>query len=129
MKWVMVISIVTSLAFGLGLLFLPGPMAGMYGVELSPAGQFIARFFGSTLLGWAALNWLALRLPPGLPLLYILFGNFVSDVLNLPVVLVGMLQRVGGINDLGWLLVLFYTFFTVGYGYFTWRLYRALKTA
>jgi hypothetical protein len=60
----MTVTAIGSLLFGLAYLLVPASVASLYGITLDPSGQY-ARFFGSALLGFAAILWLGRKVTSG----------------------------------------------------------------
>lgn len=129
MKIFLVFVAFVTLAFAVAVILLPAALASVFGVALDPGGQIVARLFGASLLGWGILNGLAASLPPGRPLGAILWANFVEDGLTFLIALAILLQGSGGVNDLGWLLAAVYLVFSLGFGYYAWRLQREVERA
>ncbi len=47
--------------FGVGFVFIPGPLLGIFGVSLDAIGVTLARMFGTALLAFPVLTWSARR--------------------------------------------------------------------
>ena len=106
---------VLAFLFGLGFLILPGWMLAAYGAEPTPALSQMARFYGSAMLGYGALTWLARNVDDSPARRAIARSLMVSFAVGVVVALWG--QKTGVVNALGWLTVALYLFFTLGYGY------------
>lgn len=59
--WLFVASVITLAFFGGGLLAVPAWLLGMYGLQMTPDGEVVARVLGAQLLGFGVLEWFALR--------------------------------------------------------------------
>jgi hypothetical protein len=59
LKTVLLIAAVIAAVYGLGFLFIPSTLMGLYGVKLNTPGHFVAMYFGSSLLGLAVSWWMA----------------------------------------------------------------------
>ena len=107
-----VIAAVLALLFGLAFFLIPAQFITIYGLKLDPLGQFMARYFGSALLGVAALNWFARNQVSRVTLL----TDFVLSIAGL---MVGFWQAFSGMgNSLVWTTVIIYLVLTLGFGYY-----------
>jgi hypothetical protein len=114
----MTVTAVGSLVFGLAYLLVPASVASIYGITLDPLDQY-PRFFGSALLGFAAINWLGRQVTSGPALRAILVGSFLASITGL---LIAILQAVGPTgNALVWTTVLIYLLLSLGFGDFVFR--------
>jgi len=75
----------------------------------------MARFYGSAMLGYGVLTWLARNVDDSPARRAIVRSLIVSFAVGLVVALWG--QKTGVVNALGWLTVALYLFFTLGYAY------------
>jgi ABC-type Mn2+/Zn2+ transport system permease subunit len=114
----MTVTAVGSLLFGLAFLLAPARLASLYGITLEPSNPY-ARYFGSALLGFAAVLWLARKVPSGPALRAVLVGSFVASITGLVVAVVQALDGVG--NSLEWSTVVIYFLLTLGFGDFVFR--------
>jgi hypothetical protein len=80
----MTVTAVGSLLFGLAYLLAPASVASLYGITLDPSSQY-PRYFGSALLGFAAILWLGRKVTSGPALRAILVGGFVASITGLVV--------------------------------------------
>jgi hypothetical protein len=74
-----------ALLFGLAFMLVPTNLLALYGISLDPSSQFVARYFGSALLGLAAVNWLGRSATSGPALRAILVGGLVVSITGLVV--------------------------------------------
>lgn len=100
--------------FGLALLLIPGTMLAAYGISLNPGGAVIARLLGGAFIGLGAIAWFARGAAPSEALRAIILGISVVATLGCLVAIHGVLS--GASNALGWLTVILYGFFAVGFG-------------
>ncbi len=56
-KFAFVIGAIFAGVFGLLLTFAPGFSASLFGMDVNEGGEFIARIFGASLLGYAIICW------------------------------------------------------------------------
>ena len=107
-----VIAAVLALLFGLAFFLIPAQFITIYGLKLDPLGQFMARYFGSALLGVAVLNWFARNQVSRVTLV----TDFVLSIAGL---VVGFWQALSGLgNSLVWTTVIIYLVLTLGFGYY-----------
>ena len=116
LKTLFTMAAVVTIAFGLGFMFLPAPISGLYGLTLDPGGLLFAQLFGALLVGFAIVAWYARAVERSDFLNGVLLAFFVSDLFGF---LFSLWALMGGIvNDLGLSTVVIYGFFTIGFGYF-----------
>jgi hypothetical protein len=107
------INAVLALLFGLGFLIAPGPMLSAYGATPSPELAQMARFFGSGLLGYAILTWLARGITDAGARRAIVLSLILSFGVGFVVAVWGQIS--GVVHALGWLTVALYLVFGLGY--------------
>ena len=108
------VNAVVSMAFGLAFVLVPGDVLAFYGVMLTPGTAVVARLFGSALMGYGVLGWLARTAAQSEALRAIVTGYFVGSTVGCVVALHGVLS--GASNALGWSTLAIYVFFAVGFG-------------
>ena len=114
-KTVMSIKVIVCLGFGPLLLFVPGWFLELHGSSFGQGAAFIARLYGAALIGNFLLTWLARNTKDSTARRAINWHLCVYDAIGLVVTLSILLG--GGLNLLGWGIVLVYLFFTLGFGY------------
>jgi len=114
----MTVTAVGSLLFGLAYLLVPASLASLYGITVDPSSPY-PRYFGSALVGFAAVLWLARKVPSGPALRAVLVGSFLASITGLLVAVVQALDVIG--NTLEWSTVLIYFLLTLGFGDFVLR--------
>jgi hypothetical protein len=114
----MIVTAIGSLLFGLAYLLVPAGVASLYGITLDPSSQY-ARFFGSALLGFAAILWLGRKVTSGPALRAILVGSLVAAITGLVVTVFQALNGRG--NALVWSTVIIYLLLSLGFGDFVFR--------
>jgi hypothetical protein len=115
-KALMVIKAVVCLLFGIAFIFFPGFLLSIFGVKLGAGGLFTAREYGATLWGNLMLTWFARNAGVSATRSAIILALFVYDLIGFVVSLVSVLT--GVLNPVGWLPVIVYLFFTIGFGAF-----------
>jgi hypothetical protein len=115
----MTVAAVGALLFGVAFLLVPANVLSLYGITLDPSNQWVARYFGSALLGLAAINWLGRAATSGPALRAILVGGFVVTITGLVVAIFELLYGSG--NMLVWSTVVIYLLLSLGFGDFVFR--------
>jgi hypothetical protein len=118
-KNLMIIKALVSLVFGIFLLAAPDALFSFLGATLGVGGMFPAREYGSALIGNLFLCWFAKDAAESEARRAIIIGLFVYDLIALIVTTITVIA--GVLNPLGWLIVLVYLFFTLGFGYFLYK--------
>lgn len=114
-KTVMIIKAIICLGFGPLLLFVPGWLLNLLGTSFGPGAALTAREYGAALIGNLLLTWLARNAEESIARRAIIWNLFVYDAIALVATLI--IQLSGGLNLLGWGIVVVYLFFTLGFGY------------
>ncbi len=115
----MTVTAIGSLLFGVAYLFFPENLLSLYGISLDPSNQWVARYLGSILLGFAAINWVGRTAKSGPALRAILVGSFVASIVGFAVALFELLNGQG--NMLVWSTVVMYFLLSLGFGDFVFR--------
>ena len=115
-KSLMVIKALVSLVFGILMLAIPYTLFSIFGITLGTGGMFPAREYGAALFGITFLCWFAQNATESETKKAIIIALFVYDLIRFIVTIITVIT--GVLNPLGWLIVLVYLFFTLGFGYF-----------
>jgi hypothetical protein len=115
-KTMMIIKAVVCLGFGLGLLFFPDFIYGIFGAQLSDAGRFAAREYSAAMLGIMMITWLGRNAVESDLRKGVIIGLTLYDAIGVVISVIAVLA--GVMSALGWLVVALYLFLTVGFGYF-----------
>jgi hypothetical protein len=126
LKNLMVIKAIVCLFFGVLLLAIPDKLISLFGATLSDGGMFTAREYGSSLFGNMFLCWFARNAGESQARKAIILALFVYDLIAFIMTVFTVIA--GVLNALGWLIVLVYLFFTIGFGYFLLKP-NAIETA
>jgi hypothetical protein len=113
-RTVLTVAAVIAIIFALGLILMPAFMGTLYGTGTSPNQLLLARLFGSALLGFGLMNWVAKDLDYA-TLRPILLGNLAADAVGLIVCVMGTLS--GVMNSMGWTSVVLYLLLALGFAY------------
>ena len=115
-KTLMIIKAIVSLFFGIIILSIPGFLLSLFGTELSYGGMFTAREYGAALIGITCLTWIGRNAGESISTKAIIVALFIYDLIGFVVTIINVLS--GVLNPLGWLIVVVYLFFTIGFGYY-----------
>ena len=119
-KTYMIISAIIAVLYGLGFLFIPNTLIGLYGVKLNEPGRFVALYFGSALMG-VGVTWWRLR---DAKTLYdaregALLGGIVLSITGLIVAFIDAFS--GPSNNFVWINPIIYGFLTIVFVYFYFK--------
>jgi len=112
------VTAIGSLLFGITLLLFPDNVALLYGVTIDQSNQY-PRFFGSALIGFGTVLWLARKIFSGPALRAILYGSFMASLTGLIISIFQAIDSTG--NSLEWSTVIIYALLTIGFGDFVFR--------
>jgi hypothetical protein len=119
-KNLMIIKAIVCLFFGFLLLFIPDKLISLFGAALNDGGMFTAREYASSLFGNMFLCWFGRNAGESEARKAIIVALFVYDLIAF--IMTAITVIAGVLNALGWLIVLVYLFFTLGFGYFLVKL-------
>ncbi len=110
------IAAILIVVFGLGFLIMPNTVLSVYGSKLDTTGEFVARYFGSALLG-LAVTWFTARSAKTIEDTFKggYLGGLVLGVTGLVVAIWDVFA--GTHNSFVWANVVIYAFFTIGFAY------------
>ena len=104
------------LIFGLGFLIAPNRVLAIYGAQTDPVGELASRAFAVNNLTlfvvmWIGRDHLPTRMGRGL-----ILALFIGNSINLLLTIQGQINRV--LSAIGWMNVILYLAFALGYGIF-----------
>ncbi len=105
-------SAVIAVLFGLAFVLAPTAAGSIYGIPPDPHTALNARFFGSTLIGIAVVNWCAKDFRDWEAVRGILIANAVADAVGGGVNLLGTFQ--GLLNGMAWTSTIVYAALLIG---------------
>ena len=114
-KTLMIIKAIVCLGFGPLLLLVPAWLLNIMGSSYGSGAALTAREYGAALIGNLLLTWLARNAEVSVARNAIIWNLFVYDAIAFVVTL--KIQISGGLNMLGWGIVVVYLFFALGFGY------------
>jgi hypothetical protein len=116
---VLIIGAALAALFGLAMIFAPDSMANGFGLEMTDSVRVVFRDLGATLLGLAAINWLA-RNDAGSPALWaVLAGNAVVQLMEVIVNLANLSQ--GYLNASAWGGIVLHAALLAAFGYYYFK--------
>ena len=116
LKTLLIIKAAVCLCLGLSILIAPDFIYSIFGAALAAGGAFAAREYAASIMGNLMLTWFARNSQESDARWAIVLALCVYDAVGFIVTLIAMFT--GVLNSLGWLIVLLYLFFAVGFGYF-----------
>ena len=125
LKTLLIIKAIVCLCLGLPILMVPNFVYSIFGATLAAGGVFAAREYGASIMGNLMLSWFARNSQESEARWAIILALFVYDAVGFVVSLIAILS--GGINSLGWMVVVLYLFLAIGFGYFLLPLRKSLQ--
>jgi hypothetical protein len=107
-----VLGVVHAVAF----LIAPDQVAVSYGLPPSAPLALMARFFGSALIAWCGMLWMARNFRDEAAIRAVLMCTAIANAIGLVTAIAGTVS--GTFNATGWIAVAIYAFGTVGCTYF-----------
>ena len=108
---------VVEIVFGVCFVLAPVRLASLYGMELDQSGALMAQLFGTVFIFGSIVLWLARKEPiTNAAVKAIVTAVVVSNAIGFIVSLLAKLAEVW--NALGWLSVLLFLVFGLGFAYF-----------
>jgi hypothetical protein len=115
-KTMMLIKAAVCLCLGLPFLFAPHFSYSLFGITLTPGGEFAAREYAASMIGNLMLTWFARNAIESETRRAIILDLCIYDAVGFVITLIAQLS--GVLGPLGWLAVVIYLFFALGFGYF-----------
>jgi uncharacterized membrane protein len=119
LRIMMMINTVIAGIFGVGFVLIPWQVQVVYGIQPTPALNYVSELFGAALISLAVLSWSAKDLVESDVRRAIVRALFLGDAIGFVLALFGQLSAV--LNNFGWSVVLIYLFLAVGFGSFHFR--------
>ena len=118
LKLTLTVTAIGSFLFGVAFLLFPDKVASLYGVTIDQSNQY-PRFFGTALIGFGTVLWLARKISSGPALRAIISGSFIASLTGFVVSIFQAIDTTG--NSLEWSTVAIYLLLTIGFGDFVFR--------
>lgn len=110
------INVPVSAFFGATCIFVPNWLFSLYGVDLTPPGEFMTQLAGAAYLGFGVLAFLARSSESKDFRMALALALFIQDSIG---AVISIYAQISGLfNTLGWSTVAVYLFLALGYGYF-----------
>jgi hypothetical protein len=106
------IAAIVAILFGIALLLVPVQLSLVYGLTSNPASVLSERFFGSALLTWGVILWLARDFSEAAAIRVVLIGSIIGQILSGAVNVWGTVR--GVLNGLGWTTIILYVVLLIG---------------
>lgn len=116
LKTLLIIKAIVALCLGIPLLLVPEFLYSIFGGTLASGGVFAAREYGASMMGILMLTWFTRNSHKSDARWAIILALFVYDAVGVVITLIALIS--GALNPLGWLIVVLYLFFALGFGYF-----------
>jgi uncharacterized membrane protein len=111
----LVVSAAIAAVYGVAFVVASGPLLAIYGITLDKAGTLVAQLFGTALIGYAILNWLARNVTDAEARRAVVWTNLATDAIGFVVILLGQLAGIA--NALGWSSVAIYLLLALAFAY------------
>jgi hypothetical protein len=118
LKRFLAIAAIVTVLNGISYALVPNSLLPMYGIEPSAGAVLGFRLLGAALLTFGLVLWFVRESHDWTALRGVLLGAAVGNVVGIVVSLWAI--RTGIMNGTGWLFVLTYVIFLLGYVYFLW---------
>lgn len=116
LKTLMIINSIVAIVFGVLFVIVPAQAYSCYNITADEQLIYMGRLFGSALIGFAILTWIARNAADSDARKAILYALFTADCIGFVVALIGQISKV--VNALGWSTVAIYLLLALGFGYF-----------
>lgn len=116
-KLMFILNAIAALAFGLAFLLVPETMLGLFEAEAYVATILMARFFGSAMIALGLLLWFTKDVSDLSMQKWMAISMFATALLGLIVTILGVTPASAVIRAKGWVAIVVYILFALGYGY------------
>ena len=116
-KFLFVLNALVSLLLGLAFLIVPSRAMEFFGTETYASTLLVARFFGTALVAIGLLLWFAKDAAEESVQKGMAWALFISSILGLIVNVIGISPASGVIRANGWITIIVYVLFALGYGF------------
>ena len=114
-RFVMTLSVICLLIFGLGFIFAPQWTLDLFDIAIEPGGVLMTQLLGAGFVGFAIMNWLARNFTVHADATPVLTANFFMNAIGFIVALNHMLDGLS--NAWGWVPTALYLLFALAFGY------------
>ena len=116
LKTLMIINSIVAIVFGVLFVIVPAQAYSCYNITADEQLIYMGRLFGSALIGFALLTWIARNANDSDARRAIVYALFTADCIGFIIALIGQINNV--VNALGWSTVAIYLLLALGFGYF-----------
>ena len=116
-KLLFVLNAIAALIFGLVFLFVPIMMLKLLGAETYVVAILLGRFFGTAMIALGLLLWFTKDVTDESMQRWMAISMFICAMLGLILSVVGVSPASGVIRSNGWVTIVGYLLFTLGYAY------------
>jgi hypothetical protein len=106
------IAAIVAILFGVAFVLAPAQVSVVYGLTPNPSSVLSDRFFGSALLAWGVILWLARDFSEAAAIRGVLIGSIVGEVVGGAVNVWGTVR--GLFNGLAWTTTILYVLLLIG---------------
>lgn len=99
-KIAFIVGAIVCFVFGLLLTFFPGFSASLFGMDVNEGGEFIARIFGASLLGYCITFWCVRNNSPSEARRSVILGEIVHSGIASILWIWGLFQSIGNLLTL-----------------------------
>ena len=112
-----ILNAIVALAFGLGFLFVPSTVLDLFGAEQYAATLLVGRFFGTAMVTLGVVLWFVKDVADEGVQKNLGMALLAGAVLGLIVTLIGVASSSAVIRSNGWIAIVIYVLFGLGYGF------------
>lgn len=113
LSFLFTLNAIVAAVFGIAFVVAPSQSMGMYGVEPTAVAMYLGRLLGGCYIAFAIMTWSARNAGDSDARRAIVMALCIGFLIGFIVSLMGQLAHV--VNSLGWLTVVLYLFFSLGY--------------
>jgi len=118
-SYLMLFTAIVGVGFGVAAILAPALLLALYGMIVDATAMFLMRLYGTELIGFGMLAWLARNATETEARRAIVPALCVYHAVGFFVTLLAQLS--GVMNALGWMIVTLYLLLALGFGYFGFR--------
>jgi len=116
-RMLLILNAFVAILLGAAFLFVPGRMLNLFGTETFVATLLMSRFFGTAMFALGLLLWFAKDITEQIVRTGIGIALMVGATAGLVVTIVGTFASNAVIRSNGWIVMLIYLLFGLGYAY------------
>ena len=116
-KLMFILNAITALLFGIVFLFVPNKMLELLGAETYVVAVLLGQFFGAAMISLGLLLWFTKDVEDESIQKWMGISMFISALLGLIVSAIGVSPLSGVLRSNGWIIILIYLIFALGYGF------------